>query len=265
MNTNLHSVLNNPFFKLVMTMDCEGYNFDKTLKENVLNLERFLERNTDAGITTVLFTTPHFANMMYSLDLIEKVKHNYNVVFGLHIHPNDFPEDIQKYCSFATKKEDLIGAYNYDQQLMMIKHSMDYLFQRGITDIQAYRGGYFSMNDNTAKALKALTNIDLESHNIYRSQYQISKNIIKPFPVYAFDENEEFRLEYFDGRKLINMLHGAVERGNDVIGITHSYLLKDDDIHIKMSALINEIRALNLFKYVKGSPMDETAIGKEVV
>jgi hypothetical protein len=248
MNIDLRSVLNSKDFKLLMTMDCEGYNFDKNLRENVLNLERFLYRNTEAGVTTVLFTTPHFANMMYDLKLIEKVKNLYNVVFGLHIHPNDFPDEIQQHCSFAAKEEDLIGAYNYEQQLLMIKHSMNYLNDRGITNLQAYRGGYFSMNDDTSKALKACTNIDFESHNIYRSQYAISDKLLNPFPVYAFDENEEFRLEYFDSNKLIQMLNGAVKRTNKLIGITHSYLLKDDEIHNKMSDLIAELKRLSLPK-----------------
>ncbi len=246
MNIDLNTLLSSKNFKLVMTMDCEGYIFDKSLKENVLNLEKFLNINTEADITTVLFTTPHFANMMYELKLIEKIKSLYNVVFGLHIHPNDFPDEIQQYCSFATKEENLIGAYNYEQQLLMVQHSMKYLNERGITEVQAYRGGYFSMNDNTVKALKACTSIGFESHNIYRSQYQISKNLLQPFPVYAFDENEEFRLEYFDINKLLHMLNDAINKTSKLIGITHSYLLKDDDIHNKMSAIIKELKKLGL-------------------
>lgn len=265
MQVDLKSVLNNPFSKLVMTMDCEGYNFDKNLKDNVLNLERFLDRNTEAGITTVLFTTPHFGNMMYKLNLVEKVKNAYNVVFGLHIHPNDFPLEIQKHCSFARKEEDLISPYNYKQQYLMIKHSVDYLNSRGITNLQAFRGGYFSMDDNTSTALKAYTNIDFESHNPYRNEYKVSKNVLTPFHVFASDENEEFRLEYFDSPKLERMLNEAVQSGSDVIGITHSYLLRGNEIHNKMNSLIREIRALNLFKHIKGNMLDEIAIGKEVV
>lgn len=237
----LNEILGRKGFKFVLTMDCEGYNFDKQLKDNVLNLERFLDQNTKAGIATVLFTTPHFGNMLYQLKLVERIRRDYNVIFGLHIHPNDFPPEIQEYCSFATKEEDLIGAYGYEQQLLMVRHSVQYLNERGITELQAYRGGYFSMTDVTSKALKVLTDIGFESHNIYRSQYQVTENLLKPFPVYAFDDQEEFRLEYFDTGKLINMLQGAVEKKSDLIAITHSYLLKDDDIHLKMKALIGEL------------------------
>ena len=30
-------------FELVLSMDCEGTNYDKNLKNNILNLERFLK------------------------------------------------------------------------------------------------------------------------------------------------------------------------------------------------------------------------------
>jgi proteasome lid subunit RPN8/RPN11 len=234
-----------------MTMDCEGTNFDKNLRENVANLEKFLDRNTNANIGTVLFITPYFADMMNQLGIVESVKNNYKVVFGLHIHPNNLPPAIQQQCRFISEKEDLIAAYNYEEQLMMINHSRDYLAQNGITDLQAFRGGYFSMNDDTAKALKTATQIGYESHNIFREQYQVSNGLLTPFPVHAFDEEEEFRLEYFDSDKLVKMLYAAVQNHTDIIGITHSYLLKEDEIHNKMKDIIYEINASNLFNVAK--------------
>lgn len=251
MKVNLNSLLKSPNFNLIMTMDCEGTNFDKNLRENTANLERFLDLNTNADITTVLFVTPYFADMMKQLGIVESVKNNYKVVFGLHIHPNNLPPEIQKLCSFVTAEEDLIGAYNCDEQLFLVKHSMDYLAQRGITELQAFRGGYFSMNNDTAKALNAITEIGYESHNIYREQYQVSNGLLTPFPVYAFDEEEEFRLEYFDNAKLVKMLQGAAQNRTDIIGITHSYLLKDEDIHNKMKDIIHEINAAGLFNIKK--------------
>lgn len=251
MKTYLNSLLNSPNFNFILTMDCEGYIFDKNLKENVSNLERFLDRNTNADIATVLFITPYFADMMHQLGLIESVKNNYKVVFGLHIHPNDFPGEIQQYCSFATKEENLIGAYTLEQQFIMVTRSVDYLAERGIIDLQAFRGGYFSMNNDTSKALKLYTHIGYESHNTYRSQYQVTNNLITPFPIYAFDEDEEFRLEYFDSNKLIKMLLGAAETHSDIISITHSYLLRDVEIHNKMSDIINQIKSAKLFDIKK--------------
>ncbi|OGO77030.1 MAG: hypothetical protein A2Y23_03410 [Clostridiales bacterium GWB2_37_7] len=251
MKTYLKSLLEKPNFSLTMTMDCEGTNFDKNLKENVANLEKFLDRNTNANIATVLFITPYFADMMKQLGIVESVKNNYKVIFGLHIHPNNLPAELQQQCSFATAEEDLIGAYTYEEQLSLIRHSANYLANMGITDLQAFRGGYFSMNNDTAKALKAITQIGYESHNIYREQYQVSNGLLTPFPVYAFDEEEEFRLEYFDSDKLVKMLYGAAQKHTDIIGITHSYLLKENEIHNKMEAIIYEIKASGLFNNTK--------------
>ncbi len=251
MKTDLRSLLDRETFQLMMTMDCEGTNFDKNLKDNVSHLERFLEQNTKANIATVLFITPYFADMMKQLGIVEAVKNNYKVVFGLHIHPNNLPEELQARCSFAKPEEDLLGAYSFEEQHQMIKHCVEYLAERGITELQAFRGGYFSMNNDTAKALKILTQIGFESHNIYREQYLVSNNLLTPMPVYAFDTEEEFRLEYFDSAKLVKMLYGAAQSLTDVVGITHSYLLREDDIHQKMKDLIYEINASNLFGVVK--------------
>ncbi|MDF2533126.1 MAG: hypothetical protein K0Q65_2707 [Clostridia bacterium] len=251
MKTYLDSLLKRTNFSLLMTMDCEGTNFDKNLRENVANLERFLDLNTNANIGTVLFITPYFADMMKQLGIVESVKNNYKVVFGLHIHPNNLPPAVQQQCSFVTAEEDLIGAYSYREQFSLVKHSAEYLAQNGITELQAFRGGYFSMNNDTAKAVKALTQIGYESHNIYREQYQVSNGLLTPFPVHAFDEDEEFRLEYFDSDKLIKMLYGAVQNHTDITGITHSYLLRENEIHQKMKDIIYEINASNLFNVTK--------------
>lgn len=251
MKTQLHSLLDKDTFQLLMTMDCEGTNFDKHLKENVSHLERFLDQNTKANIATVLFITPYFADMMKQLGIVESVKNNYKVVFGLHIHPNNLPEELQNLCSFASPEEDLLGAYGFEEQYMLIKYCAEYLEQRGITELQAFRGGYFSMNNDTARALRILTQIGYESHNIYREQYQVSNSLLTPMPVYSFDAEEEFRLEYFDSAKLVKMLYGAAQNHRDIIGITHSYLLKEDDIHQKMKDIIYEINASNLFGIMK--------------
>jgi proteasome lid subunit RPN8/RPN11 len=249
--TYLKSHLEKENFNLIMTMDCEGTNFDKNLRENVSHLEKFLYRNTNADIATVLFLTPYFVDMMHQLKIVESVKNNYNVIFGLHIHPNNLPPELERQCSFAAKEENLIGAYNCDEQLIMIKHSAKYLADRGITDLQAFRGGYFSMNNDTAKALQAVTQIGYESHNIYRAEYQVTNALLTPFPVYAFDEEEEFRLEYFDSSKLVKMLYGAAEKRTSITGITHSYLLREKEIHNKMEDIIHEIKASNLFDIIK--------------
>ncbi len=181
----LDDYIQKPNFDLILTIDCEGYNFDKNLKNNVLNLEKLLKLNTDNNIYTLLFITPFFAEMMNNLNLIEKIKNNYKVIFGLHIHPNNLPEHIKKLCPFIKNDEDLISYYSYDEQKLIIKHCYEYISNLGIEPIEAFRGGYFSIDDNTAKILKELTDIKYESHNIYRPEYKLTQNILTSLPVYC--------------------------------------------------------------------------------
>lgn len=220
-------------YNFILTIDCEGSNFDKNLRNNVGSLERLLKLNSENNIYTLLFITPFFAEMMKELNLIEKIKRNYKVIFGLHIHPNNLPEDIGKLCPFIKSDEDLISHYSYDEQKLIIKHCYDYIFKLGIEPIEAFRGGYFSIDDNTEKIVSELTTIKYESHNIYRAEYKVTKNILTSLPVYAENENEELRLEYFNIEKLSKMLSSGMMKNKNIFGITHSYLLDPNDFHYK--------------------------------
>lgn len=220
-------------FDFILTIDCEGYNFDKNLKNNVLNLERLLKLNSENNIYTLLFITPYFAEMMKELNLIEKLKSNYKVIFGLHIHPNNLPEHIEKLCPFIKSDEDLISYYSYDQQKLIIKYCYEYIFKLGIEPIEAFRGGYFSIDNNTEKILKELTPIKYQSHNIYRPEYKVTENILIPLPVYALNDKEELRLEYFNIEKLSEILEKGIKENIKLFGITHSYLLDSNDFHYK--------------------------------
>ena len=229
----LDNYIKTPDFDFILTIDCEGYNFDKNLKNNVGSLERLLKLNSENNIYTLLFITPYFAEMMNELNLIKKIKKSYKVIFGLHIHPNNLPQQIEKLCPFIKNDEDLISHYTYDQQKIIIKYSYDYIFNLGIEPIQAFRGGYFSINDDTQKILSELTDIKYESHNIYRPEYKIKQNILASLPVYAQDETEELRLEYFNIEKLSEMLRKGIYENKKIFGITHSYLLDPNDFHYK--------------------------------
>jgi len=220
-------------FDFILTIDCEGNNFDKNLKNNVKSLEKLLKLNSENNIYTLLFITPYFAEMMKKLDLIDKIKNNYKVIFGLHIHPNNLPEDIEKLCPFIKNDEDLLSHYSYDEQKLIITSCYHYILKLGIEPIQAFRGGYFSINDNTEKILKELTPIKYESHNIYRPEYKVKKEILTSLPVYAQDESQELRLEYFNIKKLSKMLKKGISENKKLIGITHSYLLDPFDFHYK--------------------------------
>ncbi|MBZ9687201.1 hypothetical protein G9F72_012785 [Clostridium estertheticum] len=220
-------------FDFILTIDCEGYNFDKNLKNNVLNLEKLLKLNSDNNIYTLLFITPFFAKMMNELDLIEKIKKNYKVIFGLHIHPNNLPDSIEKLFPFIKKDEDLIAKYSYDEQKLIIKQCYEYILKLGIEPIEAFRGGYFSIDDNTEKILFEISPIKYESHNIYRPEYKVTENVLTSLPVYAENENEELRLEYFSIEKLSEMLTKGILENKKLFGITHSYLLDSNDFHYK--------------------------------
>lgn len=237
-------------FDFILTMDCEGTNFDRNLDKNILNLEKHLKLTTDNDIYTVLFITPFFADMLYRLNLVERIKNNYKVVFGLHIHPDNLPEDILNKCKFINTEEPLLSHYTYEQQLSIIYESLNYLYKRGISPITGYRGGYFSINDDTEKALVKVSNIKWESHNVYRKEYDISNPILMPLPVYAYDSNEEFRIEYFESEKLIKMLKAAAIKNKKIVAVTHSYLLYDKDFHYERDA-INETIYERLEKVIK--------------
>lgn len=239
-------------FDFILTIDCEGYNFDKNLKNNVLNLEKILKLNSENNIYTLLFITPHFADMMNELNLIKKIKENYKVIFGLHIHPNNLPEHIVHYCPFIKNDEDLISNYPYDEQEHIIRHCYEYILNLGIEPIEAFRGGYFSIDNNTEKILSEITPIKYQSHNIFRPEYKVTKNRLISLPVYANNEKEELRLEYFNIEKLSEILIKGIQEDKKIFGITHSYLLDSNDIHYKrdkieldiykrMSLLINII------------------------
>lgn len=229
----LDKYIKSPNFDFILTIDCEGYNFDKNLKNNVLNLEPLLKLNSENNIYTLLFITPFFAEMMNELNLIEKIKQNYKVIFGLHIHPNNLPEPIEKCCPFIKKDEDLIAKYSYDEQKIIIQHCYEYVSKLGVEPIEAFRGGYFSIDDNTEKILSELTPIRYESHNIYRPQYKVTKNVLTSLPIYAQNENDELRLEYFNIEKLSKILIKGILEDKKLFGITHSYLLDPNDFHYK--------------------------------
>jgi hypothetical protein len=241
MKKTIQSIFTKKDFNFILSMDCEGTNFDKNLKENVLNLERMLSLNSDNNIYTLLFITPYFADMLSNLNLVDIVTKKYKTILGLHIHPNNLPEEIHCKLNFISEKEDLIASYTFEEQLQLIKSSADYLKKRGILNLEGFRGGYFSIDNNTAKAVTTATEIYFESHNIFRNQYKVNNQLLDPYPVYAYDDSEEFRLEYFDTSKLLAMLGTAVEKNDNIIALTHSYLLSADEIHDKMKAIIKFI------------------------
>ena len=228
-------------FELVLSMDCEGTNYDKNLKNNILNLERFLKLATDNDITTILFITPYFADMLSELDLVEKIKQNYKVIFGLHIHPENLPKKIASQCPFIRSDEDYLANYNYEEQKLIIRLCMDYLDKKGLAPIQIYRGGCFSMNEDTSKILGEITNIRYESHNPYREQYTPIKGFLNPVPVYALSRDEELRLEFFTTEKLQNMVSEAFDNNVKTVAITHSYMLDSNDFHYERDNIKDDI------------------------
>lgn len=228
-------------FEMAMSIDCEGTNYDKNLENNVKNLERFLQKATDNDITTILFITPYFADMLHKLDLVDKIKYKYKVIFGLHIHPDNFPSDIALQCPFIRPDEEYFASYSYEEQKKMLSLSMKYLQERGVTPIQIFRGGCFSMNTDTANILLEITDIRYESHNPFREQYDVEKGLLNSIPVYALNRDEEIRLEFFTTEKLEAMLSDAIMNNSKVMGITHSYMLDPNDFHYERDGIKDDI------------------------
>ncbi len=238
---DINHLFKNDGFEFAVSMDCEGTNYDKNLENNILNLERFLKLATDNNITTILFITPFFADMLSKLNLVDKIKKNYKVIFGLHIHPDNLPEEIASKCSFIRPDEEYLAAYNYHEQKQIINLCMKYLDSKSIEPIQIYRGGCFSMNENTSKILTEITNIKYESHNPYREQYTPLNGLLNPLPVYALSRNEELRLEFFTTEKLQHMISEAYDNQEKTIAITHSYMLDPNDFHYERDAIVDDI------------------------
>lgn len=238
-------------FDFILTVDCEGTNFDRNLEKNVINLEKHLELATKNNVYTVLFITPYFADMLFSLNLVEKIRKNYKVVFGLHIHPDNLPSEILEKCPFI-RGEKLLSSYSYKEQYSIITNCVKYLKKRNITP-EGFRGGYFSINDDTERILYYKGYAKWESHNIFREEYVVSEPILYPLPVYTNSNKEEFRLEDFNSKKLIEMVKAAAFEDRKVTAITHSYLFYDKDFHYERDNIDESIydRLEKVLKEVK--------------
>lgn len=97
------------------------------------------------------------------------------------------------------------------------------------------------MNDDTANALIEVSSIRWESNNINRHKYNITREVLKSLPVYAYDKDLEFRIEFFDRKKLLEMTREALGENTRIVGITHSYLLDDNDLHYAKDGIVGSI------------------------
>ena len=230
---DLCNLLKEEGFQFFLSVDCEGTNFDRNLKGNAECLENLLELNTANNIYTILFLTPYFAEMLDKLGLVNKIKANYKVIFGLHIHPENLPEKVKNRCSFINNNIKHMTDYNFVEQRKIIMESLKFIEELEIGPIQGFRGGYFSINDETVEAIRSCSSIKWESHNIYRKEYQVTQNILQACPVFAYDKATEFRLEDYNEAVFEAMIIDAKQNKKKIIAITHSYLLDELDFHYK--------------------------------
>ena len=228
-------------FELVLSMDCEGTNYDRNLDGNIDWLERFLSRATGAGLTTILFITPYFADALRRKGLAERLAREYRTIFGMHIHPDNLPEEIAGSCPFLRAGEEYLASYSRAQQESIILRVQDYLHERGVRPLQAFRGGCFSMNEDTADILLTRTEIRHESHNPFREQYTVRSGRLRSLPVFALDRDEELRLEFFTTERLCAMLEGAIRTRSKALAITHSYMLDPGDFHYSRDGIVDSI------------------------
>jgi len=70
--------------------------------------------------------------------------------------------------------------------------------------------------------------------------------ILTPLPVYAKNQNDELRLEYYSIEKLSDILKQGIKENKILFGITHSYLLDPDDFHYKRDNI-----DLNIYERMK--------------
>lgn len=239
--TSIDDVLTGKGFEFSLSMDCEGTNFDKNIDGNIEYLERFLAKASDKGIATVLFITPTFAEALNRHGLAERLQREYRVVYGLHIHPDSLPDEISGACTFLRPGEEFLASYTQEEQRAIIVPSVDYLHERGIEPLQAFRGGCFSMNDDTASVLLEVTTIRVESHNPYREEYTARSALFRSIPVYALNRDYEFRLEFFSTDTLCSMLSEAMTKNKKVMAITHSYMLDPNDYHYRRDGIVDDI------------------------
>ncbi len=228
-------------FEFALSMDCEGTNYDKNIDGNVVQLERFLAKASENGIATILFVTPTFAEALRRHGLAQRLPREYRVVYGLHIHPDSLPDDIAAACPFLRQGEEILASYTREEQRSIIVPAVHYLKERGVWPLQTYRGGCFSMSDDTAAVLLEETSIRAESHNPHREQYTARSADFRSLPVYALDRDEEFRLEFFSTQKLCSMLSEARSQEKKVMAITHSYMLDPNDYHYKRDGIVDDI------------------------
>ena len=242
-------------FELVLSMDCEGTNYDRNLDGNVANLERFLTQATENGLTTILFITPHFSDKLREHNLADRLTKDYRVIYGLHIHPDNLPDPIASQCPFLRPGEEFLANYGRAEQERIITLSYAYLRHNGIAPVQIFRGGCFSMNTDTAQLLLEHTPIRYESHNPFREQYDVLPGLLQPLPVYALSRDEELRLEFFTTRKLQEMLAGAIAKNARTLAITHSYMLDPADFHYARDGIVDTIhqRLAGLIQTIKDS------------
>lgn len=229
-------------FNFTLTMDCEGTNFDKNLEANASKLLDFLNITSENNIYTVLFVTPYFADMLRKLEVIDRINRDCKVIWGLHIHPENLPSEISGECPFISSKKVHMTDYSFNEQKKIILDSVKYINSCGIENLQGFRGGYFSINDETERILRGFTDIKWESHNTYRKEYMVTDKILTPCPVYAYDDKTEFRFEDYDEMLFDGMINRARFKDEKIIGITHSYLLDSNDVHYKRDNI-----SLNIF------------------
>ncbi|HRW23736.1 MAG TPA: hypothetical protein P5298_04950 [Spirochaetia bacterium] len=228
-------------FEFAVSMDCEGTNYDKNLDANVDELERFVAAATAAGVTTVLFVTPRFAEALERHGLAGRLPREYRVVYGLHIHPDNLPDEMESALGFIRPDEEYLASYTEEQQRAIISSAYAYVLDRGVGPLQIFRGGCFSMGPDTSRILAAETPIRFESHNPFREQYRPEPGLLDPLPVYALSRDEELRLEFFTTERLEEMVRGAIRSGAKTLAITHSYMLDPNDFHYRRDGIEGDI------------------------
>ncbi len=223
----------------LLTVDCEGEKYTSanklTMNQALQNADWAVAFCTEHGFRAALLASPFFVKAASDMGLLGGWMANENVECGLHVHPDDLPDEITAGLGFWRPNELHIASYSYDEQCNLLEKCIQYM-QRYEYNPIAFRGGYFSMDDNTARALRQISQTRWQSHNERRKEYRVQTDLLPARPIladpnakrYSFDEPatcaslcfEDYPLEVL--MELVR-LHEKGYKG--IVGITHSVYL----------------------------------------
>lgn len=228
---------NRPEF--LFSIDCEGPRYDKNVNQSAMFMADGLSMLEQKGIPVILFLTPGFVNELTD-NLSDKLKSFTNSIYGLHIHVEDLP--IAPGFEIAHKWPEnngkiMLNTLPSDVQTTIIEAAVKLNSMSGFEPL-GFRGGYFSADDATVDALCSCSKVFFESHNMYRSQYQITGGRLLRLPVVSRSAKCDFRVESRTEEEMADMLLQGQPGYPKTMAMTHSYCFSIDAYRDKFARFV---------------------------